>query len=184
MNLFNRKYIGGWIAVLILGFTVGTGCDDPYGNRVDYSKMQEEETELRLEFFNNVRDSLMRISTDSILGMDSSGWVSYEIEKGSSDSVLMGKRVSFKYTYHYILRNEAGDPTLTTRYTNVGTDALATYTVGAIGQQDSEILNGVDLAIRHMSLYGKSYVIMSHSLAFNDYYPVVAEIEIVAMDLD
>jgi hypothetical protein len=185
MNLRNSKYITGWLAVFSLVVVFGVGCDDPYANSVDYSKLQAEEVELRMDFFNEVRDSLMRISSDSIVDMEDNGWVSYEIEKGSTDSVRVGKRVSFKYTYYYVIRDEESDePIRKPGFSNIGSETLTTYTVGNVGQQDTEVLQGVDLAIRHMCLYGKSYVLMSHSLARNDYYPVVAEIEIVAMDLD
>lgn len=186
MKLVNRKYITGWVAVLIMVLMVGVGCDDPYSNRIDYTKLQIEETELRMAFYEREKSNLMEISTDSVDKMDTDGWVSFEIEKGSSDSVLVGKRVSFKYTYHYMLRDEeTGEARLSTQtITNVGSPSLATYTVGSRGQQDTEVLDGVDKAIRHMYLYGKSYIIMSHSLAYSDYYPIVAEIEIVSMDLD
>ncbi len=183
MKVINRKYITGWFAVLLL-VMVGIGCNDPYGNRIDYTKLQQEEAELRKDFFKDVLDSLMEISTDTIDKMEEEGWVSFEIEKGSTDSILVGKRVAFKYTYYYVLRDESGDTRRMARFTNVGTETLATYTVGSVGQQDTEVIPGVDLAIRHMSLYGKSYILMSHSLAFNDYYPVVAEVEIVSIDLD
>ncbi|GAO28824.1 hypothetical protein [Geofilum rubicundum] len=184
MKILNKKYFYGWMAAIIMSLSVATGCDDPYANQVDYGKLEKEEADLRLAFFDLVKDSLLELSTDSVDKLDEEGWVSFEIEKGSSDSVMAGKRVAFKYTYYYVFRDDEGVPVLSPKNTNIGTGTLATYTVGSMGQQDSEVLPGVDLAIRHMCLYGKSYILMTHSLAFNDYYPVVAEIEVVAMDLD
>lgn len=185
MKLRNQKYTIGWLAVFSLVVVLGVGCDDPYANRVDYSKLQEEEAELRMDYLNDVLDSLMEISTDTIDKMEEEGWVSFEIEKGSTDTVEIGKRVSYKYTYYYVFRDEESDePRRQAGFSNIGSETLTTYTVGSIGQQDTEVLQGVDLAIRHMCLYGKSFVLMSHSLARNDYMPIVAEIEIVSMDLD
>jgi hypothetical protein len=184
MKIFNRKYYFGWIAMTVLSLVVAVGCDDPYADRIDYGKLEKEEAELRMDFFKDIKDSLLEISTDTIDKMDQSGWVSFEMKKGSSDSVMVGKRVSFKYTYYYVVLNKEGEPVLKPEYTNVGKGSVVTYTVGSIGKQDVEVLLGVDLAIRHMFLYGKSYIIMPHSLAFKDYKPVVAEIEVVAMDLD
>lgn len=182
MKLRNRKYTTGLLAVLFTLAAAGVGCDDPYGNRIDYSKLQKDEEELRLEFYEKERGKLMELSTDSVDKMAEAGWVSFEIEKGSTDSITVGKRVSFKYTYYYILRDEeSGEPRKQAGFSNIGSETLTTYTVGT---KDTEVLAGVDLAIRHMYLYGKSYVIMAHSLAREDYYPLVAEIEIVAMDLD
>lgn len=185
MKLINRKYATGCLAVLFLVAAVGVGCDDPYGNQVDYSKLKAEEVEMRMAFYKDIKDSLMEISTNSVDKMDEQGWVSFELEKGSSDSVRVGKRVSFKYTYYYVLKDEeSGKLRAQAGFSNIGSETLTTYTVGQNLQQETEVLAGVDLAIRHMCLYGKSYVLMSHSLARNDYYPMVAEIEIVALDLD
>jgi hypothetical protein len=185
MKLINGKYITGCIAFLILSFTVGIGCDDPYENGVDYAKLELEEKELRMDFFNSVRDSLMRISTDSLVDiMEDSLWVSWELEKGSDDPVLVGKRVAFKYSYYYVVRDSLGHAKRTLYESNYGKTTLATYTVGSYGVQDVGVTKGLDRAIRHMYLHGKSFILMGHSMSFSEYIPIVAEIEIVSLDLD
>jgi len=183
MTLFYGKYIRGLFTLMIIVFTLGVGCDDSYSS-IDYAELEEEEEELRLEFFDSVRDSLMRNSVDSIIDMDDNGWAFYETKKGSSDSVSVGKTVAFKYKYYYLTRDDDGEPALFLQYSNYDYETLTTYTVGSIGDQYNEILQGVDLGIRYMSLYSKAYIIMSHSLAYSDYFTVVAEIEVVSMDLD
>src|SRR5690554_7471014 len=77
---------------------------------------------------------------------------------------------------------EDGDTTAVAviQYSNYNSPELVEYTVGALSNTQSEVFQGVDLAMRHMNLYGKAYIIMAHSLAQEDYYPWVAEIEVVS----
>jgi hypothetical protein len=184
MKVFYKMMALGLLTtVFVLVFS--SSCDDPY-RTVDYSKFIAEEAELRKEYIDRVfKDSLFASLVDTVDKRSTEGWLSFQIEKGSPiDSVLPGTPVSFKYKYYYVMRDADDNPVLVLKYTNRDDESLASYTVGALTSSDSEVYKGVDNAIHYMSLYGKSFVIMAHSLADNQYYPVVAEIEITWMNLD
>lgn len=185
MKVFSKMMaLGLLMTVFVLVFS--SSCDDPY-RTVDYSKFIAEEAELRNEYVDRVfKDSLFASLVDTIDKRSTEGWLSFQIEKGSAiDSVLPGKQVSFKYKYYYVMRDDDDNPVLVLKYHNHDIEEpLVSYTVGDPNTFGSEVYKGVDKAIHYMSLYGKSFVIMAHSLADNQYYPVVAEIEITWMNLD
>ncbi|WP_146697742.1 hypothetical protein [Geofilum rhodophaeum] len=185
MTALSMKYLSGFVVALLLMGGGFIACDDPYANSVDYAKLEAGETELREMFYNSVKDTIPAVET--IDRMETEGWVAFIMEKGSDDPIQVGRRVSFRYTYSTVFRDvEDGYTTAVAivQYSNYNSPELVEYTVGALSNTQSEVFQGVDLAMRHMNLYGKAYIIMVHSLAQNDYYPWVAEIEVVSTQLD
>lgn len=177
------KFCG--IVLLASAFVLYPSCDDPYEG-VDYSKLIAGEKQLREEYIELVlKDSAFATSDRMIDKREDEGWIGFILEKGlSQDSVLPGKQVGIRYNYYYVGRDSTDKPVTALRYTNYDIGSPATYRVGAWSTSDTKIFRGVDLAIRHMCLYGKSFIIMPYNLGDNNYYPVVAEIEVVYMELD
>lgn len=185
MTALSKKCLSCFVVGLLLMGGGFVACDDPYANSVDYAKLEAGEKELREMFYNSVKDTIPAVET--IDRMETEGWVAFIMEKGSDDAIKAGQLVSFRYSYSTVFRDvEDGDTTAVAvvQYSNYNKPELVEYTVGALSSNQSEVLQGVDLAMRHMNLYGKAYIIMAHSLARGDYYPWVAEIEVVATQLD
>lgn len=185
MTALSMKYLSGFVVALLLMGGGFVSCDDPYANSVDYAELEAGEKELRELFYNSVKDTIAAVET--IDRMETEGWVAFIMEEGSDDPIQVGRRVSFRYNYSTVFRNvEDGDTTAVAvvQYSNYNKPELVEYTVGALSNTQSEVFQGVDLAMRHMNLYGKAYIIMAHSLAQDDYYPWVAEIEVVSTQLD
>lgn len=184
MILKNKKYLVALAAFVLISMVGFVSCDDPYENGVDYSKLEAGELKLREAYYEAIKDTMLVQAIDTIDKRDSEGWIAFVMEKGSDDPVQVGKSVSFRYTYYHILEDDDAKPVAVPQYTNYGSDELAEFTVGGLTGSEAEIIPGVDRVVRYMNLYDKAYVILPHRLAFNDYFAVVAEIEVVAMQLD
>ncbi len=173
-NIFNLLFLVSVIA----GSIFMNACDDGY--RINTKKMIQDEQELMNDYLNSVKDTLAA-NGDSIDRLDSLGYVFFELNKGTEDSVQLGKKVGFRYVYYEITRDSTGVPFIYPYSSNYHSEYPKTYTAGEVNVYDG-LYSGIDLALRNMSRGSKARVFVSSSLWNQDYTPRVIDLEVTYVE--
>ncbi len=121
------------------------------------------------------------IDSSDAVGSSYEGFVYFQLEKGTGDTVLLGKRVGVRYTMYYILDSVGADePFLIKALSNEGYADPVVYTAG-VPDPYSGIYVGFDYGIRYMNAYGYSRMVIPSTIGGNDYVSRVIEARITYM---
>ncbi len=161
-----------FIFIAIIGITV-VSCDDPY-KTIDYRKLEAEEKALLEDYLALKLDSLVGISIDTIHNKKN-GLIYFEMKKGSGDSILPGNVVGFRYFYYELARNDKGEPTLYPWQSNVYSENPLVYNAG---NPSGMAFTGIDEGIKKMRKFGKSKMIIPSQIGTNNYFTIVADVEV------
>lgn len=166
------------IVSVLLGSVMINACDDGY--RIDTKKLIREEQELMEEYFNDEKDSLAQLG-DSIDELKENGFAFFETQKGTEDSVRIGKKVGFRYVYYEIVRDSLGNAFLYPYDSNYRSPSPMIYTVGNTNIYNG-IYTGLDIALQNMAYGSKARAFISSSLWTNDYTPRVIDLEVTYVE--
>lgn len=166
------------ITSVIVGSIFMNACDEGY--TINTKKMIQDEQDLMDEYLKQVEDTLAEMG-DTINKMEEQGYLFFELEEGTGDSVEIGKKVGYRYVYYQIARDSTDVATLYAYESNYRSEKPVTYTVGAPNAYDG-IYEGIDLAIRNMKMGAKARVFITSSLWNNDYNPRAVDIEITYLE--
>jgi hypothetical protein len=112
---------------------------------------------------------------------DESGLVYFQLEKGTGDTVQLGRRVGIRFTMYYILDSVgAEEPFLVKVLSNEGHADPIVYAVGN-PNPSAGIYVGLDFGIRYMHAYGNSRMLFPSTIGGNDYVSRVIEARITYM---
>jgi hypothetical protein len=112
---------------------------------------------------------------------DESGLVYFQLEKGTGDTVQLGKKVGLRFTMYYILDSVgAGEPYLVKVLSNDGYADPVVYAVGN-PNPSAGIYVGLDYGVRYMHAYGTSRMLFPSTIGGNDYVSRVIEARISYM---
>lgn len=186
-NILNLLFLVSVIA----GSIFMNACDEGY--RINTKKMIQDEQELMNDYLSRVVDpatsatvkDTLAANGDSIDRLDSLGYVFFELNKGTEDSVKSGKKVGFRYVYYEITRDSTGVPFIFPYSSNYHNEEPKTYSVSynvGEGNVYNGIYSGIDLALRHMAYGSKARVFVSSSLWNQDYTPRVIDLEVTYVE--
>jgi hypothetical protein len=167
------------IATVFLTTLFFSACDEGY--TINTKEMIREEQELMADYLKTVKDTLTDYSVSVIDSMDEQGYVFFELEEGTGDSVQIGKQVGFRYTYYQIARDSSGVAFMYPYQSNRNSAFPTTYTAGTTNAYNG-LYSGLDLAVRFMKFGTKGRVFLSSSLWNNDYTPRAVDIEITYLE--
>ena len=174
------------IASVFGGTLVFNACDEGY--RINTKKMIQDEQDLMEDYLQKevndsmtVKDTLTEISSRVVDSMESEGFLFFELRKGSTDTVRIGKEVGYRFNLFEIARDSAGTPEIYFGGSNFGSDSPLIYTAGNPDVRRG-VYAGIDQATRLMSRGSKARVFVSSSLWTNDYRPRVIDIEVTYVE--
>jgi len=176
------KKATGMLLRLVLMFPIlliTWSCEEN-NNFIDFAQLEADEKALIQDFLDLNLEEWKSQSTNFIDNRDESGLIFFETIKGTGDSVQLNRQVSIRYTFYEISRDENNVPRLVHWTSNVNSIAPLTYITG----DTRDVLVGLDEGIRYMRLFGKSRMIIPSSIGTQEFIPIVAEVEITAMELN
>jgi len=183
MNI--NKVFRSLIVILLTGLALFSSCKKDTVKSP--SELYAEEMDL-LERFKETATYDSLFNPETMLVIDSSettgryqGLVYAQLEKGTGDTVLLGKRVGIRYRMYYILDTVgAEEPFITLVSSNENAADPIVYMVGQ-PNPSAGIYTGIDLGVRFMNCYGKSRMLFPSIIGGNDYVTRIVEARITYM---
>lgn len=161
------------LLIVIITLLVAISCDDPY-KTIDYKKLEAEEMALLQEFLDLNLETMVGEAIDTI-HKKTNGMIYFEMHKGTGDSILPGNIVGFRYKFFSIDRDKNDIPVLIEIGSNFTADDPFLYYAGT---PSAPAYSGIDEGIKYMRHLGKSKMIVPSNVGNNNFYTIVAEIEV------
>jgi|GEM_PF-4527973 len=195
-NTIKKIFIPAVVAVILM-----TACENNNNNFINPKELLAAEQALLDRYYNEIiRNDSTRLEVMSAEAIDTvdhrfeSGMMLFHTKIGIGDSIKAYKKVGFRYSnYGIVLQNDTVIKGTDTTFVEVTAEKLResneysvspfTFTTFPVGSSaNSGAYLGVNEAILHMKLYGKTKVVMPSTLADKQFKSHIFEIELTYLE--